>query len=556
VRVAAGGPITGADHPLQARRRERLLEIVPATLLLVTAVSLILLAVTAPTALFLLGAGYVLFWAAWSVEMGIRQLVELSRLRRFERVDWSARLVRLTDPYPRLRALANRPQRSAAEAEELAALHSWLRSGADVPAPAELYHLVVIPVATEGPEILHGTLRALAAADYPTERLLVCLSFEARGHRWTDDRIAALCRPYHEQLGMLLTTRHPDGLPGEGPVKGANVTWGTQVAVAELRRRGLRDSQVVVSALDSDTQVSRHYFAVLSYTYLTDPQRDVNGYQPVLLFHNNVWEVPAVSRLVGYVASMWTLVDSTQPRRMQLFSSHAIGLPALLSVDYWATDVVPDDSRQHWRLFFRSRGRSRTLPLHVPVYLDAVQARTLRSTLAGQYRQIRRWAYGVVDFPYLVEQSRHHSDIPLIRRMHRTVHQLLQFYLWATVPILLLVSRPVLAVLEPEGSGAGRAVAETALLVGGLLAPLSLVLSMGVALALLPARPAHRARTVWIGMVAEWLLLPLVVPLFLSLPAIDAQLRLVTRRYLGFRVTPKRRQRLSPSSADVLDAAH
>jgi hypothetical protein len=528
---------------------------VPAALLVATVVSITLLALAAPTALFLLGAAYVLFWAARSVDMGVRQVVELARLRRFERIDWTARLVRLTDPYTALHALADQPRLRASEAEELVALRGWVSSGADVPAPAELYHLVVIPVASEGPDILHGTLRALAAADYPMERLLVCLSFEARAGRWTDERISTLVRPYRSRFGLLLATRHPDGRPGEGPVKGANVTWGARVTVAQLRRRGLRDSQVVVSALDSDTQISPHYFSVLSYTYLTDPQRDLNGYQPVLLFHNNVWEVPSVSRLVGYIASMWTLVDSTQSRRMQLFSSHAIGLPALLAVDYWATDVVPDDSRQHWRLFFRSDGRSRTVPLHVPVYLDAVQARGLRATLVGQYRQIRRWAYGIVDFPYLVEQNRKHRDIPLARRVHRTVGQLLQFYLWATVPLLLMASRPVLAVLEPDRTSGASVLAEAALLIAGLLAPASLVLSMAVALVLLPGRPAHRAGTVWIGMVAEWLLLPVVVPLFLSLPAIDAQLRLLTKRYLGFRVTPKRRQRSAPSSADLLDAA-
>ena len=57
-------------------------------------------------------------------------------------------------------------------------------------------------------------------------------------------------------------------------------------------------------------------------------------------------------------------------------------------------------------------------------------------------------------------------------------------------------------------------------------------------------------------MVTEWLLLPVVVPLFLCLPAIDAQLRLLTRRYLGFRVTPKRRLPRSPWAADAVDAAH
>jgi hypothetical protein len=544
--IAGFGPV-----PL----RRRVLEVIPGLLLLGTVGLVVGLVLNSPTLMFVIGAGYVMYWALRSVEMGVRQIVELGNLRRYEEIDWSARLHRLTDPYPRLHALAAKSRLTGDEAQELAALRNWVHSGSDVPVPAELHHLVVIPVANEGPEILQSTLDALKAADYPAERLLVCLSFEARSRRWTEDRMDTLVAPYRDRFGMVLTTQHPDGRPGETQVKGANVTWGARVAVAEIRRRGLRDSQVVVSALDSDTQVSRHYFAVLSYTYLTDPDRDVNGYQPVLLFHNNVWEVPAVSRLVGYFASMWTLVDSTKPRRMQLFSSHAMGLPALVGVDYWATDVVPDDSRQHWRLFFRSRGRSRTLPLHVSVSLDAVQGKTRLATMVSQYRQIRRWTYGVDDFPFLVEQGLGRPDVPLMLRVHRALRSLLQFYLWATVPLLILISRPLLAWLTPNATGPGVQLSGDLLLISGVLAPVSLFLFMLVALVLLPKRPPHRRPTAWIAMVAEWLLLPVVVPLFLSVPAIDAQFRLMTGRYLGFRVTPKRRLHLTRSSADVLDAA-
>ncbi len=535
-----------------ARRRRRLMECVPAALLLVPVVLIGILVLAAPRATFIIGAGYVGFWALRSVEMGIRQVVELQRIRRYQRTDWAGRLARLADPYPTLHALAARPRLKPGQVDELAALGRWVHSGADVPGPDDLYHLVVMPVVDEGADVLHATLDALAAADYPCQRLLVCLSFEERSQRWTAERIADLQQAYQDRFGLMLTTRHPDGLPGETRVKGANITWGARLAVTEIRRRGLRDSQVVVSAMDCDTQVSRWYFAVLSYTYLTDPDRDVNGYQPILLFNNNAWEASPVARLVGYIASMWTLVDSTMPKRTQLFSSHAIGLPALVAVNYWATDVVPDDSRQHWRLYFGSHGRARTVALHVPVFLDAVQSETRWSTLTAQYRQIRRWAYGVIDFPYLVEQSLAHPEIPLSARLIRTWRLVWQFHLWAVVPLLLLASRPGLAWLQPPVIDPESLIgaAATAVALSGIVAPVGLVLSVIVGVCLMAARPAHRSRLAYLGIVAEWLLLPVVVPIFFCLPAIDAQLRLLTRRYLGFRVTAKFRV---SRSADALN---
>lgn len=537
-----------------ARRRRRLLECVPAALLLAP-VLVIALLLTAPRAAYVVGAGYVAYWALRSVEMGIRQVLELRRIRRYQRIDWAGRLARLADPYRTLHGLAARPRLDTGQAEELAALSRWVHSGADVPGPENLYHLVVIPIVDEDGDVLKATLAALADADYPSTQLLVCLSFEERSRRWTPERITDLQQAYQGRFGLMMTTRHPDGRPGETRVKGANITWGARAAVTEIRGRGLRDSQVVVSALDCDTQVSRWYFRALSYTYLTDPNRDVNGYQPILLFNNNVWEVSAVARLVGYIASMWTLIDSTMPKRTQLFSSHALGLTALVAVNYWATDVVPDDSRQHWRLYFGSHGRSRTVPLHVPVYLDAVQSETRWSTIVAQYRQIRRWAYGVVDFPFLVEQSVAHPEIPLSARLIRTWRQVRQYHLWAVVPLLLLVCRPGLTWLRPSviDPDALTGVATEAAALSGVVAPIGLLLSVVVALILMAPRPRHRSRLAYLGIAAEWLLLPVVVPLFYCVPAIDAQLRLLSRRYLGFRVTAKFRV---PPSAEALNFGH
>ena len=78
-----------------------------------------------------------------------------------------------------------------------------------------------------------------------------------------------------------------------------------------------------------------------------------------------------------------------------------------------------------------------------------------------------------------------------------------------------------------------------------VVAPLSLLISAFVALRLLPPRPAEKARSAWLKMVAEFAGLPLVGPIFFCLPAIDAQIRLLTQRYLGFRVTVKSRTKVA-----------
>ena len=146
------------------------------------------LILNSPTLMFVIGAGYVTYWALRSVDMGVRQVIELGNLRRYEDIDWSSRLDRLTDPYPRLHALAEQSRLTVDEAEELAALRHLGAQRVGRPGPDRAAPPGGDPGGQRGPGILRGTLDALTAADYPGERLLVCLSFEARSRRWTEER--------------------------------------------------------------------------------------------------------------------------------------------------------------------------------------------------------------------------------------------------------------------------------------------------------------------------------------------------------------------------------
>jgi hypothetical protein len=501
-----------------------------------------------PTVAYLAFSIYTVGWLSSSFALALRQAREFATMRRYRSIDWHARLRHLTDPYARMHALADRTRLTQDEADELVALNNWVHSGPEVPVPDDVHHLVVMPVANEDAGIVRQSLDAILAADYPRDRIMVALSIEARSRVWDAAAIEELTRAYDGRFGRFMVTRHPDGLPGEGKVKGANISWGARLARQELHRAGIRDEQMIVSAFDSDTRASRHYFSVLTYTHLTNPDRDVDSYQPVLLFHNNVWEVPAASRLVGYVASMWTLVDSTRPERLRIFSSHAMGMPALVKVNFWSTNVIPDDSRQFWRMFFDSDGRAKTVPLHLPVYLDAVHADTYWSTLQEQYKQIRRWSYGVIDFPYIMEQNASHPRIPLRVKLVQTLRQLFQFHFWATVPLMLLALRPLISHLQPlvvHSSLMLTDLAAIANLVVLALSPVSLVISAVVALRLLPMRPANRPKWTWAKLAGEFVLLPLVAPIFFCFPAMDAQIRLMFRRYLGFRVTVKSRRQVA-----------
>jgi hypothetical protein len=74
-----------------------------------------------------------------------------------------------------------------------------------------------------------------------------------------------------------------------------------------------------------------------------------------------------------------------------------------------------------------------------------------------------------------------------------------------------------------------------------LLAMFGLVTSAIISVILLPPRPPAYGRYKWLWMVLQWILFPINFIFFGAIPALDAQTRLMLKRYLGFWVTPKHR---------------
>ena len=74
------------------------------------------------------------------------------------------------------------------------------------------------------------------------------------------------------------------------------------------------------------------------------------------------------------------------------------------------------------------------------------------------------------------------------------------------------------------------------------IATFFLIFSMYVNLVLLPKRPKAYSRWKSFSMLWQWLLSPIVSSVFGSMPAIDAQTRLMLGKYMEFWVTPKIRK--------------
>ena len=331
---------------------------------------------------------------------------------------------------------------------ELAALRAVEALEEPPPGVDELIHLALIPTYTESLEKLRFTVRALAEAAWPVERKICAIIT-----RETDtDGIAnvdALRAEFGDAFAEFIHILDPLE-PGIVVGKSSAMAWGGRYLYRLLvRERGMDPRRIIVTDLDADYRVHPQYFAYLSWVHLTDPNRETQLYQPVPYFHNNIWQVPVLQRLFAAVLTQMQMWRSVLPEKLQSFGSYSTTLFLVHDVGYWATDAIPEDSRFYWKSYFRYGDRFRAVPLFIPIYGDAVRARGYWRSMAEQYLQARRWAWGVTDIPYVVDNAVRHAEIPFWSRFWRIANLFGEHINWAIAPFVVMFGATVPLLINP-----------------------------------------------------------------------------------------------------------
>ncbi len=414
------------------------------------------------------------------------------------------------------------------------------------PSWRSIYHLVVIPTYNEKLHVLIPTMEALVKSQYPKDRIIFVLATEERALARAKANIKALTKRYGNRFSKFIATIHPKDLPGENKVKSANTTYAVQYAEKLLKQKGIRPEQVVVSAMDCDTRVHPQYFACLTFKYLATPRRECYTYQPSVMLFNRIWDVPAINRIAALGSSFWLMIESLRPERMRIFSSHAVGLKALQDVGYWDKTIIPDDSRIYWQVFFHYKGKIGLVPLHIPVYLDAVLAENYFKTLKEQYLQLKRWTWGVIDIPFVLKNNLLDNDIPWWKKIIQTYRIFESHITWATMALFLsVVSWTTVLISHNFGNsifGYNYPLVSNITL---SCAMVGMLVAIIISLLLLPPQPKNYPLWKRFIFIPQWIVFPIVTIFFSSLPALDSQTHLLLGKYMekkGFRVTIKEKK--------------
>ncbi|MFH0985964.1 MAG: glycosyltransferase family 2 protein [Candidatus Omnitrophota bacterium] len=527
---------------------QRFFEVLPGLTSWALLLGVVTLSVWAPLVAAIAVIAFMLAWILRLFYLTIFLLFSYVRLSVEKNTDWLARIRGMDRFEAYLEEMRGTPRGNGLYERASQWLHSkdmrrLKKSGNLPPCSSEIFHLVVIPVVKESPEVVEANVLSVVHNGVFPKQTVMVLAVEARAERSIRDGMAQLAGKHRDQFMEFLLVEHPDGVPGEARVKGANTSHAARAAAKYFEDRKIPFENVIVSCFDADTVVVPNYFACLTYCFMNCPDRHRASFQPVPVFHNNIWEVPGFARVVETGSSFFQLIETTDPERLVTFSSHSMSFKALVEVGYWPADMISEDSGIFWKSYLHFDGRYQVVPIPTTLSMDIVDAGSWWGTVASLYKQKRRWAWGAENFPLVMRGFLGNKKIPFHDKLQHGFKLFEGQITWSTLPFLLTFVGwlPVISSGNEFANtvlyyNAGRF---TQAIFG--LSTVALVSTIMMSLWLLPKKK-KRFPLFWTlihGL--EWFLVPFILVFLSAMPALDAQTRLMLNRRMEFWVSDKRR---------------
>ncbi len=512
-------------------RRYRAFEILPGAISWSVLLFPIILSQISPHATIFFILIYLLLWFVKALALNRRAIEGYRRLKQHQKLPWDVLIQELQH------GKVSQPDRH---------IPSWhyetVRRLQETPAvvqPDDIIHAIIIATYNEAREILEPTFDTVLASKYDMKKVIVVLAFEERGGPDVEALANDLMAKYKGKFGHVMAVKHPKDTPGETIGKGGNITYAARELAKYLESQKIDPIRVPVTTLDADNKPHPQYLAALSYLYAASPDPLRVSYQPIPMFTNNIWDVPAPMRVIATGNTFWNVVISLRPHMIRNFSSHAQSMAALIDTDYWSVRTIVEDGHQYWRTYFRYDGKHEVYPIYLPIYQDAVLSDTLVKTLKAQFIQLRRWAYGASDVAYVLETGFFKNNkVPKLDLTLKFFRLLEGHISWATAPLILAFSAFIPLLMHPEDYASNQLPVIASSI--QRVALLGIVITLFLSLKLLPPKPARYKHHRSVFMVLQWVLLPVTTIVYNSLSALNSQTRLMFKRYLDkFDVTEK-----------------
>ncbi|HEX7619990.1 MAG TPA: glycosyltransferase family 2 protein [Anaerolineales bacterium] len=403
-------------------------------------------------------------------------------------------------------------------------------------------HLVVLPNLNEPEGILSRTLQSLSVQAGARDNITVVLGMEERESE-AGDKAETLMAKYKCSFYRLMAAFHPSNLPGEVTGKGTNETWAVRCAREELvDHMGISPSQIVVTAVDSDSIIHPHYFAELTRQFAADPRRYSLVWQAPILLDNELWHTSAVIRLMTFYTNAITTGDTFNPWEAKFsYSTYSLSLKLLEEVNYWDPTIIAEDVNIFMRAFFKKGGLAYVQRISLPVHGNPVYGANLWHAMGIFYTQKVRQGWGGAEIGYLFQKWNYPPGAPFFYKLGRLLKLIHDHLFFSTAGFIVSLGTVLSIILDHT--------AVITLPPASFSPLLFIMLNLLGGSALVVVWFAERVRlsrgwTDWslktlAGEIVAWVFFPVLFFLLMNLPGLQAQTGMLLGQPIPFNRTPK-----------------
>jgi hypothetical protein len=412
----------------------------------------------------------------------------------------------------------------------------WLgRLDREFPEWKDYYYCTIVPFASESIKVLRPTIQSIASADFPTDRKLLFLSSEAA---LPEGRIIAnrLAAEFSDRFAGIYVIEHVLK-PGELKGKASNENYCGRFAYDKIAELGIDPGKVLVSSNDSDMRIEPHFPAYLLHEYLSEgSERDMRIYQPIPSDFGDYWGASFFTRMLILSGVLWRITLQVRGKtRCTVFSFYSMSMKALHGIGYWDPDVIPEDERIMFKAIERFGRKFKVHPLFTLIKGSSIRGEGFWGSVSEQYTQILRWAWGASEIAHslsvrsrLGREGRKAMRGPILNQIRSATE-------WSLVPLILVFGGLLPGLVDPWfvytpfGNIYAITMAVIALTSTGFI-----LCTIWLEHIIAPPRPDERFSLVSLCGTAAWFLSPAVSLVFGSLPALEAQTRLIMNQRIAY----------------------
>jgi len=548
------------------RRIQRILEVIPGILTWITLVGMFVFSFILPVYVAIFIIVFDIYWIYRTIFIAYYSVVGYRKLKEGKEIDWWERCQNIMHPQMYMEIINNRisnMQKSLGGSDdftrkekdifkkEIEKCQEYLEEVREISKIEdkildwrEIVHVVMLPTASEPAEVIEPAIAAIADSNFPNHQFIILLATEEREPQEQRlEKVNYLKNKFQGVFRDFIVTTHIVK-DDEMKAKGSNATFAANFLAKYLEERKIDFKKVIFSNFDCDSVAHKQYFAALTYKYIIDPKRLQRSYQPLPMYHNNLWDTNAFVRVIVTGSSFWHIFQSTRTEGMVTFSSHSEPFDTLYKVNFWPVNMISEDSIIYWKCFTYYDGDYKVMPIYLPISLDAVLAETYWKTIKNQYKQKRRWAYGIENFPVIMRAIVPNKKVSFWKKFSVAFEMLEGHHSWATASFILAILGWLPLIFGGDDFNQSVLAHNLPFITRYLmtLAMCGLVVSMSLSFLLMPPRPKKYSKWRNFYMLIQWALVPIIAPFLGSMPAIDSQTRIMFGKYFGeFWVTPKKK---------------